>query len=83
MNRADGALLVVRSRKTRYALIDRLLDQIPAEKMLGVILNRVDEQLDEANYYYQRRYFNADREPAAAGVRHLPGERQEEAAVAN
>ncbi|MDT5061797.1 MAG: protein-tyrosine kinase [Acidobacteriota bacterium] len=56
INRADGALLVVRSGKTRYAALDRLIEQLPRERMLGVVLNRTDEQLDESSYYYQRRY---------------------------
>lgn len=56
INRADGALLVVRAGKTRYAAVDRLLEQLPRERMLGVVLNRSEEQLDETSYYYQRRY---------------------------
>lgn len=56
INRADGALLVVRAGKTRYAVIDRLLEQLPRERMLGVVLNGAAEQLDESSYYYQRRY---------------------------
>lgn len=83
MNRADGALIVVRSGKTRYALIDRLLEQIPREKLLGVVLNRVDEQFDESAYYYQRRYYNRDRGLTEAKVKQLPGERQEEVATVN
>jgi capsular exopolysaccharide synthesis family protein len=64
INRADGALLVVRSGKTRYAALDRLVEQLPRERMLGVVLNRTDEQLDESSYYYQRR--NYRREERAA-----------------
>jgi capsular exopolysaccharide synthesis family protein len=56
INRADGAMLVVRSGKTRYAALERLIEQLPRERILGVILNRTDEQLDETSYYYQRRY---------------------------
>jgi Mrp family chromosome partitioning ATPase len=56
INRADGALLVVRSGKTRYSALDRLIEQLPRERILGVVLNRTDEQLDESSYYYQRRY---------------------------
>ncbi len=83
MNRADGALIVIRSGKTRYTVIDRLLEQIPREKLLGVILNRVDEQLDDTSYYYQRRYYNQGRGLIDANVKQLPGEQQEEVAVVN
>ena len=34
--------------------------------MLGVVLNRTGEQLDETSYYYQRRYKRKGAEPAAA-----------------
>jgi capsular exopolysaccharide synthesis family protein len=83
MNRADAALLVVRSGKTRYTLIDRLIEQIPREKLLGVILNRVDDQFDESAYYYQRRYYNRDRELADSKIKQLSGERPEEVPVVN
>lgn len=61
INRADGALLVVRSGKTRYAALDRIIEQLPRERMLGVVLNRTEERLDESSYYYQRRYYKRDR----------------------
>ncbi len=32
INRADAALLVVRASKTRYAIVDRLLEQLPREE---------------------------------------------------
>jgi len=56
INRADGAMLVVRSGKTRYGAVDRLLDTLPRGRMLGVILNRSEEELAESASYYQRRY---------------------------
>jgi len=55
INRADSAILVVRASKTRYAVVDRLLEQLPRERMLGVVLNRADIKLDENAYYYQPR----------------------------
>jgi capsular exopolysaccharide synthesis family protein len=61
MSRADGGLLVVRAGKTRYAAVDKLLDQMPRERLLGVILNRTEEQPDAASYYYQHRYYNRER----------------------
>jgi len=74
INRADGALLVVRSGKTRYAVVDRLLEQVPRERMLGVVVNGAETQPDETSYYYaQRRYHamaNADEEAESAEADH-------------
>ena len=83
MSRADGALLVVRAGKTRYTLVDKLLEQIPREKMLGVVLNRADEQPNSTDYYYQYRY--STREPVNGSKKKaLPDERrEEEVAVVN
>jgi capsular exopolysaccharide synthesis family protein len=61
MTRADAALLVVRAGKTRYSVVDKLLEQIPRERLLGVVLNRADEQPHPSSYYYHRRYYNRDR----------------------
>jgi len=60
MSRADGGLLVVRAGKTRYSAVDKLLDQMPKERLLGVVLNRTAEQPDAASYYYHR-YYNRER----------------------
>src|SRR5215470_2813251 len=60
MSRADGALLVVRAGKTRYSVVDKLLEQMPRERLLGVVLNRADEQPEANNYYYQYRYSKRD-----------------------
>jgi capsular exopolysaccharide synthesis family protein len=61
MSRADAGILVVRANKTRYSSVDKLLDQMPRERLLGVILNRTEEQPDPASYYYQYRYYNRER----------------------
>jgi capsular exopolysaccharide synthesis family protein len=81
INRADGALLVVRAGKTRYAVVDRLLEQLPRERMLGVVLNRSDEQLDESNYYYQRRYRRQEDEPQPPKAEATINDREEAALV--
>lgn len=60
INRADAALIVARAGKTRYAALERLLEPLPRERLLGVILNGSDEQLNEQNYYY-RRYSSSRR----------------------
>ena len=64
-------------------MVDKLLEQIPREKLLGVVLNRVDERFDETAYYYQRSYYNRDRALTTAKTQELPGERQEEVAAVN
>jgi capsular exopolysaccharide synthesis family protein len=71
INRADAAMLVVRSGKTRYGAVDRLLDTLPRGRMLGVILNRSEEEFEESTGYYQRRYYKrqeGESAPAAAEV---------------
>ncbi len=83
MSRADGSLLVVRAGKTRYAALDKLLEQIPREKLLGVVLNRTDEQVDATNYYYQYRYSRRDGEVNGRNGKSLPQNREEEVAVLN
>jgi len=55
INRADAALLVVRASRTRYSVVDQLLEQLPRERMLGVVLNRADTKADDTSYYYQSR----------------------------
>lgn len=52
INHADGALLVVRANKTRYSVVDRVLETIPRDRMMGVILNQSEDVLDESHYNY-------------------------------
>jgi capsular exopolysaccharide synthesis family protein len=54
INRADAALIVARAGRTRYAALEKLLEPLPRERLLGVILNGSDEQFNEQNYYYRR-----------------------------
>ncbi|MDQ3805548.1 MAG: CpsD/CapB family tyrosine-protein kinase, partial [Acidobacteriota bacterium] len=56
INRADAALIVARANRTRFGALDRLLEPLPRERLLGVILNDSDEELSEQNYYYRRYY---------------------------
>jgi capsular exopolysaccharide synthesis family protein len=59
ISRADAALIVARAGKTRYAMLERVLEPIPRERILGVVLNGSDEELSESNYYYYRRRYSA------------------------
>ncbi|PYS90193.1 MAG: hypothetical protein DMF64_15525 [Acidobacteria bacterium] len=60
INRADGALVVVRAGRTRYGTLDRVLEPLPRERLLGVVLNGADSAPDAQSYYYQRRYYRRD-----------------------
>ena len=84
MSRADGALLVVRAGHTRYSVVDKLLEQIPRERLLGVVLNRADEQPEATNYYSQYRYSNREIGTNGRNGKALPeNHREEEVAVLN
>lgn len=52
INHADGAMLVLRANKTRYSALDRVLETLPRERMLGVVLNQSEDVLDESHYNY-------------------------------
>jgi len=81
IDRADGALLVVRSGKTRYAAVDKLLDELPRERMIGVVLNRVDEDFESNVAYYQHRYYNRDRNRLEDGTKRARELNEQEVAV--
>jgi capsular exopolysaccharide synthesis family protein len=81
IDRADGALLVVRSGKTRYSTVDKLLDQLPRERMLGVVLNRADEDFESNVAYYQYRYYNRERGRLEDGSKRARERSEEEVAV--
>jgi capsular exopolysaccharide synthesis family protein len=81
MTKADAALLVVRAGKTRYSVLDKLLEQIPRERLLGIVLNRLEEQPDPTSYYYQHRYYNRDR--GMKNDHKQPVEAPEEVAIVN
>lgn len=60
INHADGAMLVIRANRTKYAAIDRILETLPRERMLGVVLNDSEDVLDESHYNYG--YYGKNRE---------------------
>lgn len=83
INRADAALMVVRAGKTRYAMVEKLLKQLPPERLLGVVLNRADEELESSAYYYQQRSYRTPRALPAEEERALVEEFEEEVAIAS
>ena len=83
MSRADGGLLVVRAGKTRYSTVDKLLDHMPKERLLGIVLNRTEEQPDSASYYYQHRYYNREKRTTEMASVPPSGRVEEEVATVN
>ena len=66
------------------AVVCELREQIPRERLLGVVLNRAEEQPDPTNYYYQYRYSNREGEiPSKNGKPLSESHREEEAVVLN
>ncbi len=59
INQADGAMLVIRAGRTRYATLDRILEQLPRDRMLGVVLNQSEDVMTETHYNYG--YYNSSR----------------------
>ena len=59
INHADGAMLVIRAGRTRYSAVDRILETLPRDRMLGVVLNQSEDVLDETEYNYG--YYNSGR----------------------
>ena len=54
-------MLVVRANRTRYSVIDRILEPLPKERFLGVVLNQSDDVMAETHYnygYYNYRRLN-------------------------
>lgn len=51
INLADGALLVIRANHTKYKDVDRILEALPRERMLGTILNQSEVPMMDESYY--------------------------------
>lgn len=68
MNRADGALLVIRAGQTRYSFLDQLLSPLQQEKILGVVLNGAQEPTGENDYYHQYYKRSAEMPVGVASV---------------
>lgn len=69
-----GCLAVVRSRTTRHAAFQELLDLMPRSQLLGVFLNDAMERRDRDAYgYYGRNLDELDEDGEANGVGGEPG----------
>jgi capsular exopolysaccharide synthesis family protein len=52
INQADAALVVVRANRTRYSAMERLLEPLPKDRLLGVVVNQSEETFYESDYPY-------------------------------
>ena len=59
INQADAAMLVIRAGRTRYSAVHTILETLPRDRMLGVVLNESEDVLAETHYNYG--YYNASR----------------------
>jgi capsular exopolysaccharide synthesis family protein len=57
---ADGVLLVVKAESTPFDLVNRAVDALGRERMLGVVLNRAREQAHQSSYDYYKYYTPTD-----------------------
>lgn len=53
----DGAIFVVKANETPYTLVQRAIDAVGREHVLGLVLNRATATLPNAGYSYDR-YFD-------------------------
>ncbi|MEO7658163.1 MAG: CpsD/CapB family tyrosine-protein kinase [Pyrinomonadaceae bacterium] len=65
INHADGAMLVVRANRTKCSVLERMLEPLPKDRLLGVVLNQSEDILDESHYNYG--YYNYRRLGEAVG----------------
>jgi Mrp family chromosome partitioning ATPase len=58
---AEGVLLVVGAGETPYAAVQRAVSEFGRERIMGVVLNRVNDKV-LAGTYYREYYPSHDRE---------------------
>jgi capsular exopolysaccharide synthesis family protein len=57
---ADGVVLVVKAESTPFDLVNRAVDALGRERMMGVVLNRAREQAHKSSYDYYKYYTPTD-----------------------
>ena len=57
---ADGVVLVVKAESTPYDLVNRAVEALGRDRMMGVVLNRAREQAHSSSYDYYKYYTPTD-----------------------
>jgi capsular exopolysaccharide synthesis family protein len=65
----DGALFVVGAGETQHGLVQNALDALDRRKVLGIVLNRADDQSGSGGYGYYKYYDRYSGPPDGAGDR--------------
>jgi capsular exopolysaccharide synthesis family protein len=65
---ADGAILVVKAGSTPHELVQRAVNSLGRDRILGVVLNQADPSYAKTEQYGYARYYKADA-PSATGER--------------
>ena len=53
---ADGVLVVIGAGRTPYTMVERVINELGTDRMIGVVLNRVENDLMPATGYYEHYY---------------------------
>jgi len=53
---ADGVIVVIGAGSTPYNLVQRVIDELGPDQIIGTVLNRVDEQSLPSNSYLKDYY---------------------------
>jgi len=67
INLVDGVLLVVRAGKTPKKLMQKTVNSVEKDKLLGIVVNAATEMNQHYYYYYSKAGQEAPKEPQAAG----------------
>jgi capsular exopolysaccharide synthesis family protein len=59
---ADGVVLVVKAESTSYDMVNRAIDLIGRDRVMGVVLNRATEMPHRSSYDYSKYYYSASRQ---------------------
>jgi protein-tyrosine kinase len=57
---ADGVVLVVKAESTPFDLVNRAVDALGRQRLMGVVLNRAREQAHKSSYDYYKYYTPTD-----------------------
>jgi len=61
---ADGVVLVVKAESTPFDMVNRAVDALGRDRLLGVVLNRATEHSHRAAYDYYKYYYGGSKLPA-------------------